>query len=407
MTLLATAGCSNTSASGGTTTTSTLAAGAPWVGGFTSVTPPAPVNSLTDVTCPSPSHCWAVGSTVGGAGAPNGAAVIATDDGGMTWSIEVIPPQVGYLSRIACSDDRSCTAVGQATQTTDGQGVTIGTDDGGATWKLEPVPVGVLDVTAVTCRPGGSCVAIGATTGGAIALTSSSPQSGWTAAGALPPGTTGATAISCTEDDCWVTARTAAGADAITGTVALTTDGGTTWATVPTPKGLGSLDGVSCLAGAPSGTGAVPAATAPVGAPTAGAPASTTTSAPAPVVGVAGARCAVVGTTATTLNGVRTGRGVLLTSDNGGATWTSQPVTAASAALMDISCTAIGTCVAVGSAVAASPEAGLIVLTGASIHPWSHPAVDHSPQSLTAVSCVSLSSCVVVGESISQYLNGG
>lgn len=417
--LLVTAACSTTGASGGSTTSTTTGAGAPWIGGFATETLPTPVNSLTDVACPTTLRCWAVGSTVGGAGAPNGATVIATRNGGISWSNQVIPPEVGYLSRVACSGPRSCTAVGQATQTTDGQGVAIVTDDGGATWSPEPVPAGILDVTAVDCLTSGRCTAVGTTAGGATALVSAAPGSGWATSGALPPGVAGATAISCSDaDDCWVTARTAVGADNIAGAVAVTTDGGAEWATVATPKGLGYLDGVSCLEGPTSGSGAVPPATT---SPTttspaaAGAPPTTPTTpttpappaAPAPVVGVSGARCTVVGTTATSLDGVRTGRGVLLTTDNGGATWTSQTVTGSSATLMDVSCASIGNCVAVGSTVAASPEAGVIVLTDARANAWGDPSTVRSPQSLSAVSCVSLSSCVVVGESISEHLTGG
>jgi hypothetical protein len=414
--LLVTAACSTTGASGGSTTSTTTGAGAPWIGGFATETLPTPVNSLTDVACPTTSRCWAVGSTVGGAGAPNGAAVITTRDGGMTWSNQVIPPEVGYLSRVACSGPRSCTAVGQATQTTDGQGVAIFTVDGGATWSSEPVPAGILDVTAVDCLASGRCIAVGTTAGGATALVSVAPGSGWTTSGALPPGVAGATAISCSDvDDCWVTARTAVGADNIAGAVAVTTDGGGEWATVATPKGLGYLDGLSCLEGPTSGSGAVPPATtsptttSPV--PAGAAPTTPTTppapTPPTPVVGVAGARCTVVGTTATSLDGVRTGRGVLLTTDNGGATWTGQTVAGSSATLMDVSCASIGDCVAVGSTVTASPQAGLIVLSDAAANAWGDPSVVRSPQSLSAVSCISLSSCVVVGESISEHLTGG
>jgi hypothetical protein len=413
--------------SGGNPSASTFGADSPWLGAFATVDLPVPVNSLTDVACATALRCWATGSTVGGAGAPNGAAVIATVNGGATWSNQVIPAQVGYLSRVACSDQRHCAAVGQTTQTTTGQGVIIETVDGGATWTLEPVPAGVLDVTAITCEPDRSCVAIGTTAGGATALTSNASLSGWTQSGALPPGVSGATAISCTSaTDCWVTGSTTVNADAVAGVVVVTTDGGAAWATVATPKGLGYLNGVSCLAGATSGTGALPTttvtspvttapardaavATAPTTAPTAAAPtAPPTTATPAPpTVGVAGARCTVVGTTATSVNSTRSGHAVLLTSDNGGAAWDAPTVTPTSASLADVSCTAIGTCVAVGSTVASSATAGVIILTGGVGDPWDGPAVVSSPQSLSAVSCISLSACVVVGESISEHLAGG
>ena len=117
-------------------------------------------------------RCWAVGSTVGVGGAPNGAAIITTADGGVRWSTQVIPPTVGYLSAIACSDPRHCTAVGQAGQTSDGQSVVIVTTDGGAAWTQAQTPPGILDVTAVSCQPDRRCLAIGSTAAGGVALVS-------------------------------------------------------------------------------------------------------------------------------------------------------------------------------------------------------------------------------------------
>jgi hypothetical protein len=446
---LVAAACSSSSAPGaGTTTASTFAGGSPWLGTFTTATLPEPVNALTDVACATALRCWAVGSTVGGSGAPNGAAVIATTDGGATWTNQPIPGSVGYLSRIACSDRRTCVAVGQAAQTSNGQAISIATTDGGASWTVVPSPDTVLDITALTCRADRSCLAVGTTANGSAALTEPSPGSAWVQRGPLPTGITGATAISCTTARiCLVTGSVAVAADHSTGTVALTTDGGTTWAAEATPKGLGELNGISCLSGPVTGAGAIPApSTAPTTAPPTTVPTTastatastvttttaagsspstttaptttvptttvptttvptTTTTAPAPLVGVSGARCVVTGTTATVLSGARAGKGVLLTTANGGATWTSQPVPAAAAAFSDVSCIALDTCVAVGSTVGTARHAGVIVVTGSPGRPWASSSSVAAPQSLSAVSCVSLSACVVVGESISQHLS--
>ncbi len=98
---------------------------------------------------------------------------------------------------------------------------------------------------------------------------------------------------------------------------------------------------------------------------------------------------------------------MILTTLNGGATWSSQPVAPSAAALLGVSCTAVDTCVAVGSAVALAPQAGVVVLTGSPGHPWKKAAAVCAPQALTAVSCTSASRCVMVGESISEHLAGG
>jgi len=397
---------------------STFGAGSPWQGSFTSVALPAPVNSLTALECVNALRCWAVGSTVGVGGAPNGAAIITTADGGVRWSTQVIPPTVGYLSAIACSDPRHCTAVGQAGQTSDGQSVVIATSDAGGSWTQAQTPPGTLDVTAVSCQPDRRCLAIGSTAAGGVALVSTSAGSTWTMQGALPPNITGANDISCSNaQTCWVTAQTVLNPDHVSGAIAVTTDGGSSWATEAIPNGVGILNGVSCLVGSPTGAGALPTTstvptTAPPSAtPTAAPPSATPTAAPPSATpttaafGVAGINCTVVGTTATSFDAGRSGQGVILTTGNGGATWTNQTVPTA-ASLMDVSCTGIGSCVGVGSSVSSSSEAGLAVLSGSPQHPWQRPAMVGAPQPLTAVSCQSSSQCVVVGESILEYLAG-
>lgn len=397
--VLTLAACTSSPGAGGTGPPSTYAAGSPWVGTFTAAGLPSPVNSLTSVDCATASHCWAVGETVGVGGAPNGAAVVSTTDGGAQWKTQVIPPTVGYLSGVSCTSQRQCAAVGETAQTSD-QGSIIATADGGATWNPVPIPPGVLDVTALTCEADGHCLAIGSTMTAEVALVSTSAGATWTQEGALPGNLSGARGVSCTDDqDCWVTARTMANLDQASGAVALTTDGGASWAALAVPSGIGILNGLSCIAGSTAGTGVVSTTTTAPGSPTAASPTTTT-----PTPGVAGADCVVVGTTSTSLDATRSGRGIVLTTANGGASWVAEPVTATASALMGVSCTAVGSCLAVGSSVATIPQGGLVILTGSSEQPWQRASVVPSAQPLAAVSCWSTSQCVAVGESISAYL---
>ncbi|MBF6557065.1 MAG: hypothetical protein IVW52_13035 [Acidimicrobiales bacterium] len=397
-----------------------IANGSPWFGALTPAALPAPVNSLSALDCPTASSCWAVGSTVGGAGASNGAAVIATTDGGSTWRGQVIPATVGYLSGISCSDQRHCAAVGQADQASNGQGAVITTSNGGATWTQSPPPPGILDVTAVSCGADRRCMAMGTAAVGTVALVSVSPASGWVQVGALPAGVAGAADISCSDDlRCWVTAHTSIDVDRVAGAVVLTTNGGRTWTTLTMPTGLGYLTGVSCLSGPAAGSGALPLPSSTTTPPSTPVVTATSTTGPTTTsngsgptatgarVGVAGARCTVVGTTARSPGIARSGHGLILTSTNGGAHWTNQPVVATAAALTDVSCPALDSCVAVGSSVATATQAGVAVFTGSTDHPWKNAAVVGSAQPLSAVSCVSNSRCVVVGESTSEHLVGG
>ena len=432
---LSVAGCA---AAESTPPPSTFGTDSPWLGTLSAVALPAPVNSLTSLDCASATRCWAVGSTVGGGGAPNGAAVISTTDGGIRWTTQVIPPTVGYLSGVACTDVIRCTAVGQASQASAGQAVIITTADGGVQWTQVPAPPGVLDLSTVSCLADGWCMAVGAAATGSVALVSTTSGTTWVQAGALPATMSGATFVSCTGDQrCWVTGHTAVASDHVVGALALTTDGGSNWAMIPTLPSSGSLNGVSCLTGPPTGSGAFPvpsttSTTSPGVAPGAATTASTvstgthpgpsstttvpptttttvppTTTTTTPLVGVPGVRCMVVGTTADSLNGARIGHGLLFTTDNGGATWSSQTVTAQAASLTGVSCTALGTCVTVGSSVLSAPQAGLMMVSGSPADPWKSPSVVSAPQPLTAVSCTSTSRCVAVGESISEHLAGG
>jgi len=413
------AACSTSPSDGGSGASSTIAPGSPWQGTLVTVTLPSPVNSLDALDCVDSARCWAVGSTVGAAGAPNGAAVVATTNGGSTWSLEPTPATVDYLSGISCSDRRHCAAVGQ---TANGPGAILTTVDGGATWQAAVVPTGVLDVTAVACQPDRRCLATGSTASGTVALVSTSGQAGWVPRGTLPPTLSGATGISCPDSQqCWVTVHSSIDVDHVAGAVAVTTDGGATWSATAPPAGVGYLNGIVCTPRRGGGlpfTSTTTSTTTPAGAtPSGTTPGSTTSSPPttsppavsttAPPAGVAGAWCVAVGTTANTLTGVRTGRGVILTSANGGATWSSQPVTPSAAALMGVSCTAVDSCVAVGSTVALAGHAGVAVLTASAGHPWRSAAVVASPQELTAASCISLSQCVLVGEAIGEHLAGG
>ena len=431
------AACGGSSSGPATSSVSTIAPGSPWLGGLTAVTLPSPVNSLDAVDCVTPLRCWAVGSTVGTAGAPNGAAVVSTTDGGATWAIETVPATVGYLSAISCSDLRHCIAVGQATQTSNGQGAIIVTTDGGATWTPATVPVGALDVTAVACQPDRHCLAMATTAAGTVALVTAPAQPTWVQRGTLPPPLGGATGISCPDRlDCWVTAPAEVNVDHVAGEVAVTTDGGTTWSITAAPAGAGYLNDIVCTrrssgqGGLPFTSTTTPVTTAPVtttpvttapvtataqpgvtSAPTTTVPPTTvpppsTTSTTAPA-GVPGAWCVTVGTSAATVTGTRTGHGVILTTVDGGARWSAQKVTPTAAALLGVSCTAVDSCVAVGSAVGLEPQAGVAVLTGPTGHPWTRSAAVFAPQALTAVSCTSTSHCLMVGESISEHLVGG
>jgi len=286
----ATAACggSTGSPSSGSATGPSASLG-PWQGALTTTTLPAPVQALRAVACATAQRCWAVGSTLATSAAPAGPALVATTDGGATWAVLTLPPTVGYLSGIACTSIRTCTAVGQVGVTGVGPGAILTTTNG-TTWALQVVPAGTTDVTAVDCRTGGRCTALGVVSG---VVTTLIPSRGgtWVATGRLPASASVATALSCTDaTHCWATAAQSVDVGHVIGAIDVTSDGGATWAPQHVPVGTGALQGIDCTPGTDSTRSATGA----------------------------GASCTAVGTTATVLGGARTGPGTSPTPESPG-----------------------------------------------------------------------------------------
>lgn len=391
------------------TTPSTIARGSPWQGGLTTGTLPTPVHALQAVSCPSAERCWAVGSTVGVDGGSNGAAVVATTDGGAVWTLEAIPTSVGFLSDISCGDVHHCAAAGQSGQNGGGPGVVIVTDDGGATWTIQPIPNGTTEVDTVACGSDLHCVALAASGGPLEALVGSGADVPWVAGGTLPSTATTATALVCTADsDCWATVDSTGGAQSI-GSVVRTTDGGTTWSPLPIPAGIGELNGISCVVPAVALPSTHPADTVPGERASPAPPEGTTVAAPPGIADLNGIGCVAVGTTSAAVDSARAGQGVILTTSDGGSTWARPPASAVSADLVSVSCAA-GPCVAVGSTAVSNPLAGVALLTptaGTTAAAWHRAAAVRVALPLAGVSCVSLSACVAVGVSMTAHLAGG
>ncbi len=402
-----------------------VAKATPWAGTFRSNDLPSGIGAVTSLSCPVPDDCFATASTVGTGVGTNGATVIATRNGGATWSLEAVPPTAGYLSAISCPDISHCVAAGQSAAALGANGLVFATEDRGRVWTAAPPIPGITDVGVVTCLAGGRCLAVGASASGAVSLVSTTSGSRWQPAAPLPTGTAGATSVSCAgAGHCWVTGQVALDLDHVAGTVAETADFGAHWTSVPVPPGTGVLGGISCAtAGASASLPYGPAGSGPATAPgaaavsgsTSGTPTSapggtpTSTSSPSPsttttVPGVPGYACTAVGSTTTAVGASRSGRGVILVTGDGGSTWTAARVPSSAAAFATLSCPRAGECAAVGTTTAASSASGVAVLTGSGRDPWRKPAVLEVPQPLTAVSCPARARCVMGGVAVTERL---
>ena len=206
-------------------------------GGLTWTPQVTPMGSfeLNAVSCPNSSDCTAVGNT-----SSYGGVSITTTDGGLTWTNDLLPSGVEALFGVSCPTASDCTAI-------DGSTI-VATTTGGTTWRRQNAPPNLVDLSAVSCPSSSSCIAVGRSnigTGGLIIGTSDggqdwSPQS-------VPPGIDFSPdgGVSCpTASSC-----TAVGQSIINGSAAIvgTIDGGTTWSTqsIAVPA-LDPLTGVSC-----------------------------------------------------------------------------------------------------------------------------------------------------------------
>ena len=163
--------------------------------------PVTDISAVNGVSCPDSNHCWAVGFS--GDVLDYHAAILATDDRGVTWVAQPAPAPASFsqLNAVACPDVMHCVAVGW-TYVSGGVSASliVATSDGGATWLAQSGPAGNTVLNAVACA---------------------------------------------SDEACWVAgSRTTAGTS--TAVIAATTNGGGTWTPQTPPAGETDLKGVSC-----------------------------------------------------------------------------------------------------------------------------------------------------------------
>lgn len=265
-------------------------------------------SSLDVVTCTSVSHCWA-GGMIWQRGVDDAPYLLATTDGGRNWRSHTLPRQMQELNAVACVDNLRCWAVGETIPRD--QVVVAATTNGGATWRLEQTPklyTSMSTAFAIACPSAKDCVVVGegdmrTTNGGSSwqlsAITGMNPLA----------------AISCgSTSDCVALSE---GPTAVPTTessaVATTTDGGRSWVLRARLPSVGILRAVSCASTTDcvavgegytvTGTGQFPSTTP---------------------------WAAIFGTT------------------SGGVTWTRHPGPKVVPGLTDVSCASTKDCVAVG-----------------------------------------------------------
>ena len=328
---------------------------------------PAPdgTGELGALSCATDQRCWAVG-IAGPNAAPSVVATViaATSNGGRTWQPQrVVGGSTPQLSGVSCPAATECMAVGSNGASLPGSGVVITTSDAGTTWTPAASPQNALVVSSVTCASPTDCTSIVSDGTSTWSAHSSDFGQTWQQEGDLPAGFLPGNDITCIAggvciDAGYVPTTNSHGQ----GAVAVSADGGQTWALASVPAGTGVLQSTACLS--PSD-------------------------------------CLAAGTTGTTVSDVVPAKGALLRSADGGHTWALSSSTGTLpvddvyglACPSDLQCAMVGTTwvgiPAVGAGgVAESTDAGLTFRSS---------RTSYVPITLTAVACPSVSRCIAVG----------
>lgn len=329
---------------------------------------PAGIQTLSGVACPSTSDCYAVGDG-------DHSVILASTDGGVTWSQQTSPVSTS-LSGIDCPTANNCTAIGN--------GATLGTTDSGATWTVEPGSFAVNRIRAISCPSASDCFAAGGpdnnedVNGGGVIVATTDGGVSWISQ-TVPAGTATLDGISCASPTTCMAVGHQQGYSA--GSVILsTTDGGKSWTDLILPPGLVQPSAVSCVT-----------ATTMCSVVAAGSIATTTDggttwiSTAVLLYGSGGISCASV------LNCIAVSGGDIFATSDGGAAWNTEG-SISGISLSSVSCSTASDCFIVGG----WDSATILSTTDGGID-WASKLAPQGTGFLSGISCATQTDCVAVG----------
>jgi photosystem II stability/assembly factor-like uncharacterized protein len=324
---------------------------------------PSGTGDLGAVSCATVRRCWAVGIAGPNPAPATGATVIAaTANGGTTWKAQAVSGgSTPQLSGVSCPAATECIAVGSNGASLPGSGVVITTSDAGATWTAVASPANALAVLSVTCASPNDCTAVVSDGTSTWAAHSADFGQSWQQEGNLPSTFQPENDLTCLAGGICIDAGYVPTSNSHgQGAVAVSADGGQTWALATVPVGTGVLQSTACP--------------------------STTV-------------CLAAGSTGTTVSDVVPAKGELLRSTDGGHTWEQSAGTVPVEDVYGMACPSAQQCAMVGTFWFGLPEVG-VGSVAESIDAGStfrSSPTSYTPLTLTAVACPSTSSCIAVG----------
>jgi photosystem II stability/assembly factor-like uncharacterized protein len=316
-----------------------------------------PGGAIEDVGCPSLPHCVAVGSK----------GPLISDDDGSTWTVGSPSATLSQysISSLTCPSLNSCVAVGGSEGPSNGAysdpGVFPTFDksaDGGVSWTSVAPPPG-WSIASLVCPSTTACVAVGSTSAGIAGVwTSSDLGHSWTASQLPVPAQILNSVVCPSSTDCVAVGNTADG----TAIAMASSDGGRSWEDSTLPSGLASLLSVSCSNSHLCVAG--------------GSRVTHITTPPGGHIGI---------------EDIESGSGALLTSANGGRSWTDRTTSATPLGytpyVLSVSCLPTLFCVTSPNydAFLSSTDGGVTWMP--------HTKMSNAPLD-NAIACVTASTCV-------------